>query len=61
MTQAQDEAERCGLIPEEVSAEFYAQHLAAYSYMGPRVAGLKVLETGFGDGYGAAFLARTAR
>ena len=61
MTQAQAEAERCGLIPEEVSAEFYAQHLSAYAFVGPRVAGQKVLEVGFGDGYGAAYLARTAR
>lgn len=60
MTQAQAEAERCGLIPEEVSAEFYAQHLSAYAFTGPRVAGQRVLEVGFGDGYGSAFLARTA-
>lgn len=61
MTQAQEEAERCGLIPEEISAEFYSQHLSAYAYVAPRVAGLQVLEIGFGDGYGAAFLAKTAR
>ena len=60
MTQAQAEAERCGLIPEEVSAEFYAQHLSAYVFTAPRVAGRRVLEVGFGDGYGSAFLAKSA-
>lgn len=60
MTQAQADAERCGLIPEEVSAEFYAQHLSAYAFTAPRVKELKMLEVGFGDGYGSAYLARTA-
>ena len=60
MTQAQLEAERCGLIPEEVSAEFYAQHLSAYAFTAPRVRGLRLLEVGFGDGYGSAYLAKSA-
>ena len=60
MTQAQAEAERCGLIPEEVLAEFYAQHLSAYAFTAPRVAGRRMLEVGFGDGYGSAYLAKRA-
>lgn len=60
MTQAQADAERCGLVPEESSPWFVAQHLSAYAFMRPRVAGRKVLEVGFGDGYGAAYLAESA-
>jgi len=61
MTQAQEDAERCGLIPEENAADFVAKHLSAYAFMRPRVAGKKVLEVGFGDGYGAVYLAEAAR
>ena len=60
MTQAQLDAERCGLIPEENPPEFVAQHLSAYAFMKTRVARKKVLEVGFGDGYGSAYLAETA-
>ncbi len=60
MTQAQADAERCGLVPEESSPWFVSQHLSAYAFMRPRVAGRKVLEVGFGDGYGAAYLAEAA-
>jgi 2-polyprenyl-3-methyl-5-hydroxy-6-metoxy-1,4-benzoquinol methylase len=38
-----------------------AQHLAAYQYCAPRVAGERVAEVGCGSGYGAARLAATAR
>ena len=61
MTQAQSDAEQCGLIPEENNPSFFAQHLSAYAFAKPAVAGHRVLEIGFGDGYGAAYLAETAR
>ncbi len=61
MTQAQTDAERCGLIPEENPASFVAQHMSAYAFMRPRAAGEKMLEVGFGDGYGAAYLAEGAK
>jgi SAM-dependent methyltransferase len=38
-----------------------ARHLAAYELVAPMVAGLRVLEAGCGEGYGAALLARSAR
>src|SRR5262249_38178344 len=37
-----------------------ARHLAAYELVAPLVAGLRVLEAGCGEGYGAALLARRA-
>lgn len=61
MTQAQQDAERCGLVPEENPPEFVAKHLSAYAFMRLDVAGKRVLEVGFGDGYGAAYLAQTAK
>lgn len=61
MTQAQLEAEQCGLIPEENNPWFFAQHLSAYAFARPKMTDQSVLEVGFGDGYGAAYLAETAR
>src|SRR3989338_6075382 len=61
MTQAQSDAEQCGLIPEDNNPSFFAQHLSAYAFMRPEIAGKQVLEVGFGDGYGAAYLAEQAR
>ena len=61
MTQAQSDTEQCGLIPEENNPWFFAQHLSAYAFARPEAAGKKVLEVGFGDGYGAAYLAEQAR
>lgn len=61
MTQAQTDAELCGLIPEENEPEFVAQHLSAYAFIRPQLAGTRVLEVGFGDGYGAAYLADGAK
>ena len=61
MTQAQSDAEQCGLIPEENNPWFFAQHLSAYAFARPEAAGKQVLEVGFGDGYGAAYLAEQAR
>lgn len=61
MTQAQSDAEQCGLIPEENNPSFFAQHLSAYAFARPEISGKQVLEVGFGDGYGAAYLAEQAR
>lgn len=61
MTQAQSDAEQCGLIPEENNPWFFAQHLSAYAFARMAVAGERVLEVGFGDGYGAAYLAEGAK
>ncbi len=60
MTQAQKDAELCGLVPEENDPGFVAQHLSAYAFMRPRIAGSRVMEVGFGDGYGSAYLAEAA-
>jgi len=61
MTWAQEAAPRCGMIPEDNVPEFVAQHLSAYAFMRPQVVGKKILEVGFGDGYGAAYLAEVAQ
>jgi len=60
MTQAQADAHLCGLIPEENDPRFVAQHLAAYALARRFAAGKRVLEVGFGEGYGANYLAETA-
>lgn len=60
MTQAQQDAELCGLIPEDNEPMFVAQHLSAYLFVRPQVAGAQVLEVGFGAGYGTAYLAEAA-
>ena len=60
MTQAQTDAELCGLIPEENDPGFVAQHLSAYAFIRPQLAGKRGLEVGFGDGYGSAYLAEWA-
>lgn len=60
MTQAQAEAYLCGLIPEENDPRFVSQHLAAYAFTRPFVRGKRVLEIGFGEGFGAAYLAEAA-
>lgn len=52
---------RCGMIPEDNPPEFFAKHLSAYHFMRPSVNGKTVLEVGFGDGYGMAYLAETAK
>lgn len=51
---------RCGMIPEDNPPEFFAKHLSAYHFMRPSVKGKTVLEVGFGDGYGTAYLAEAA-
>ncbi len=61
MTQAQEDAYECGLIPEHTDVHFFSQHLAAYAFAKQLVAGKRVLEIGFGDGYGANYLADVAK
>ncbi|MBI4227685.1 MAG: methyltransferase domain-containing protein [Candidatus Omnitrophica bacterium] len=60
MTQAQHDVYLCGLVPEDNEPVFVAQHLSPYAFMRPQVAGGRVLEVGFGSGYGAAYLAEAA-
>lgn len=45
------------ILPEETHPKFYARHLSAYNFVMPYVRGKDILEVGFGDGYGANFLA----
>jgi len=61
MTQAQSDAYECGIVPEHTDARFASQHLAAYAFTRRFAQGKRVLEIGFGDGYGAHFLAEIAR
>jgi 2-polyprenyl-3-methyl-5-hydroxy-6-metoxy-1,4-benzoquinol methylase len=60
MTQAQAEAYECGLVPEHSDARFVSQHLAAYAFARRFVRGKRVLEVGFGEGFGANDLAEVA-
>ena len=48
------------IVPEETDARFVSQHLAAYAFAKPFVQGKRVLEIGFGDGYGSNDLADVA-
>ncbi len=61
MTQAQSQAYECGVNPEETDARFLSQHLAAYAFTRQFAAGKRVLEIGFGEGYGSAYLAEAAK
>lgn len=61
MTQAQADAHCCGVLPEAHDPLFVAQHLSAYAFVRPSAAGKRVLEVGFGSGYGADYLAEVAR
>ena len=61
MTQAQTEAYECGLVPEHSDARFISQHLAAYAFARRFVQGKRVLEIGFGEGYGSQYLAEVAK
>jgi len=61
MTRAQEEAYLCGLEPEKTDPRFFAQHLAAYTFTRPHAAGKRVLEVGFGEGYGSDYLAQVAQ
>ncbi|MBI2885246.1 MAG: methyltransferase domain-containing protein [Candidatus Omnitrophica bacterium] len=61
MTQAQADASLCGMIPEETEPRFFAQHLCAYEFARPHLLGKRVLEVGFGEGYGSHWMADLAR
>ena len=61
MTQAQSEAQLCGVTPEDHDPRFVAQHMAAYVFARPLASGKRVLEVGFGSGYGTRFLAEVAQ
>ncbi len=61
MTREQAEAYVCGVVPEEHDPEFVAKHLSAYEFVRPYVQGKRVLEVGFGEGYGAHRLAEVAQ
>lgn len=61
MTQAQADAHLCGLIPEETDPCFLAQHMSAYAFARRYAAGKRVLEVGFGEGYGTDYLAEVAK
>lgn len=50
-----------GILPEETPPKFFARHFSAYHFSLPYVKDKDVLEIGFGDGYGADFLARYAK
>ena len=60
MTQAQEEANLCGMVPTDHDPRFAAQHMAAYVFARSLVAGKRVLAIGFGEGYGADYLAQAA-
>lgn len=61
MTQAPlDHAATGMVIPEKTDSRFAAQHLAAYAFARQFARGRRVLEIGFGDGYGANHLAEAA-
>jgi len=60
MTQAQVDAYVCGIEPEQRDPRFVAQHLSAYAFTRPFARGQRVLEIGFGEGYGANYLAEEA-
>ena len=51
--------EHGGIDPEKESPRFVAKHLSAY-YFARQFSGGRVLEIGFGDGYGSSFLAESA-
>jgi len=50
-----------GILPEETHPKFLARHLSAYYFAIPFIKEKDVLEIGFGDGYGANFLADFAK
>ena len=60
MTQAQADAYVCGVEPEHNDPRFVAQHLAAYTFTRQFARGKRVLEIGFGEGFGANYLAEEA-
>ena len=61
MTLAQAEAYLCGSSPEDHEPRFIAQLLSAYAFVKPFAVRKRVLEVGFGEGYGANDLAEVAQ
>ena len=61
MTVSQENAMRCGMIPEQNPPEFFAKHLSPYAFIRPRVENKALIEVGFGDGYGMDYLSSAAR
>jgi len=49
------------IIPEEAGRNIYMQHLKVYEFLGKYSGNKHILEVGCGDGYGAAFLAKTVK
>ncbi len=60
MTLNQEQAIRCGMVPEDNPPEFFAKHLSPYAFLRPSVKAKTVLEIGFGDGYGMNYLGACA-
>jgi ubiquinone/menaquinone biosynthesis C-methylase UbiE len=60
MTQAQADAYLCGSTPEQHEGRFIAQLMVPYVHLGPLCRGQRVLDVGFGDGFGVDILAQTA-
>jgi 2-polyprenyl-3-methyl-5-hydroxy-6-metoxy-1,4-benzoquinol methylase len=56
MTLSQQNAQRCGMIPEQNPPEFFAKHLSPYELAKKVVRDKRVLDVGFGDGYGMNYL-----
>ncbi len=61
MTQAQEAAYECGVVPGEHDARFVKQHLAAYAFARPLVQDKRYLEIGFGEGYGLYYLSEVTK
>ena len=49
------------IIPEDASRNLYIKHLKAYELFSGVVEGKNILDVGCGDGYGTAFLAKSAK
>ena len=60
MTDAQTESYFCGITPENEDPRFLAQHMSAYAFARPYAKDKRVLEIGFGEGYGSHYLAEVA-
>lgn len=49
------------IIPEETGRNLYMQHLKVYEFFRGNAKNKQILEVGCGDGYGAAFLAKSVK
>lgn len=50
-----------GIIPQEVPRLFYIQHFCPYDFVAKYAEDKKILEIGFGDGYGSFYLSKFAK